>query len=67
LGFAVSDIGATVASLANRGVSLERFAGFPQDPLGILATPDGAKVAWFRDPDGNLLSAVQYAQSGSAA
>jgi catechol 2,3-dioxygenase-like lactoylglutathione lyase family enzyme len=61
LGFAVSDIAETIRSLRDRGVSLERFAGFPQDPVGILTAPDGARVAWFRDPDGNLLSVVQYA------
>jgi len=47
--------------LTQHGVSLERFAGFTHDSTGILTTPDGAKVAWFRDPDGNLLSVVQYA------
>jgi hypothetical protein len=46
--------------LTERGVGLERFAGFPHDSEGVLTTPDGAKVAWFRDPDGNLLSVVQY-------
>lgn len=61
LGFAVSNIGTTIGWLCERGVSLERFAGFPHDSAGILATPDGAKVAWFRDPDANLLSVVQYA------
>ena len=61
LGFAVSDIRTVVETLAARGVILERFAGFPHDPQGVLTTPDGAQVAWFRDPDGNLLSIVQYA------
>jgi catechol 2,3-dioxygenase-like lactoylglutathione lyase family enzyme len=61
LGFAVSDVRAAVHSLRELGVSFERFAGFAQDSAGVLTTPDGAKVAWFRDPDGNLLSIVQYA------
>ena len=61
VGFSVVDIAATVAMLTKRGVSLERIAGLPQDSVGILRTPDGAKVAWFRDLDGNLLSIVQYA------
>jgi catechol 2,3-dioxygenase-like lactoylglutathione lyase family enzyme len=61
LGFAVPDIGTTIEDLRSRGVSLEKFAGFPQDPAGILTMPDGAKVAWFKDPDGNLLSLVQHA------
>jgi hypothetical protein len=50
-----------VKLLVDRGVNLERTAGLPHDAAGILSTPDGALVAWFRDPDGNLLSVVQYA------
>jgi catechol 2,3-dioxygenase-like lactoylglutathione lyase family enzyme len=61
LGFAVSDIDKIAAALIGHGVVLERFAGFPHDPRGILTTPEGAKVLWLRDPDGNLLSVVQYA------
>jgi catechol 2,3-dioxygenase-like lactoylglutathione lyase family enzyme len=61
LGFAVSSLRSTLQSLTERGVALERFAGFPQDAAGVLTTLDGAQVAWFRDPDGNLLSVVQYA------
>jgi hypothetical protein len=49
-----------VKLLTDRGVSLERFTGLSHDSNGTLTTPDGAKVAWFRDPDGNLLSVVQY-------
>ena len=62
LGFAVLDVRATVESLTERGVGVERFVGFSHDSAGIFTAPDGAKVAWFRDPDGNLLSIVQYAQ-----
>jgi catechol 2,3-dioxygenase-like lactoylglutathione lyase family enzyme len=61
LGFAVPDVRAIVNSLTERGIRFERFTGFPHDSTGILATPDGSRVAWFRDPDGNLLSVVQYA------
>ena len=61
LGFAVPDVCAIVNFLTARGIRFERFAGFPHDSAGILATPDGSRVAWFRDPDGNLLSVVQYA------
>jgi catechol 2,3-dioxygenase-like lactoylglutathione lyase family enzyme len=61
LGFAVTNLKAVVKLLMERGVSLERIAGLSLDSTGILTTPDGAKVAWFRDPDGNLLSVVQYA------
>ena len=62
LGFDVDDIAARVDALAERGVSFERFDFMPQDERGIWTTPDGARVAWFRDPDGNLLSLTQSAQ-----
>jgi catechol 2,3-dioxygenase-like lactoylglutathione lyase family enzyme len=61
VGFAVSDLSVVITSLRAHGVKFERFPGFSQDDNGVLKTPDGAKVAWFRDPDGNLLSIVQYA------
>jgi catechol 2,3-dioxygenase-like lactoylglutathione lyase family enzyme len=61
LGFAVADVRTTVDSLSTRGVAFERIAGLSHDSSGILTAPDGARVAWFRDPDGNLLSVVQYA------
>lgn len=65
LGFAVPDIAATIAELSARGVQFERFPGFPHDERGVLPTPEGAKVAWLRDPDGNLLSIVEYANGRS--
>jgi catechol 2,3-dioxygenase-like lactoylglutathione lyase family enzyme len=61
LGFAVSNLSSVVTALNARGIQFECFPGFPHDRAGVLVTPDGAKVAWFRDPDGNLLSIVQYA------
>jgi catechol 2,3-dioxygenase-like lactoylglutathione lyase family enzyme len=60
LGWEVADIRAVVASLAERGVHFERFEGFHQDDLGLFAFPDGTRVAWFKDPDGNLLSLTQF-------
>ena len=62
VGFAVPNLRAIVELLKQRGVSLERMAGLSHDSTGILTTPEGAKVAWFRDPDGNLLSVVQYVE-----
>lgn len=59
LGWQVHDIAAAVAELAGRGVRFERFPGMPQDDHGIWAAPDGALVAWFKDPDGNVLSVTQ--------
>lgn len=45
-----------VAALARRGVVFERYPYFEQDPNGVWTSPGGTKVAWFKDPDGNLLS-----------
>ena len=62
LGFEVDDVEAVIAGLAERGVDFVRFDGFPHEESGLLTTPDGSRVAWIRDPDGNLLSIVQYAR-----
>jgi catechol 2,3-dioxygenase-like lactoylglutathione lyase family enzyme len=61
LGFAVSDIRTAVSHLNSQGVEIERFTNFTHDENGILKIPGGDQVAWFRDPDGNLLSVVEYA------
>jgi len=60
LGWRVPEIQATVAGLAGRGVVFERYAGMAQDELGIWTSPSGARIAWFRDPDGNVLSITQF-------
>ena len=59
LGWNVSDIERTVADLVAAGVTFERFTWFQQDEKGITSFPDGARVAWFKDPDGNILSVAQ--------
>jgi catechol 2,3-dioxygenase-like lactoylglutathione lyase family enzyme len=57
MGWEVEDIDRKVPELAARGVAFEQFPGVEQDSLGIWTVPGGgAKVAWFKDPDGNLLS-----------
>jgi catechol 2,3-dioxygenase-like lactoylglutathione lyase family enzyme len=61
LGWEVADIARVVQGLNDKGVSFERYDGMTQDEFGIWTTPDGAKVAWFKDPDGNLLSLTQNA------
>ncbi len=61
LGWQVDDIDAAVAQLSARGVAFEAF-GFPgQDDGGICTFPNGDKVAWFKDPDGNTLSLAEIA------
>ena len=56
LGWSVDDIQQTVRGLRDRGVTFERYPGMAQDDLGVWTAPSGAKVAWFKDPDGNILS-----------
>jgi len=59
-GFAVEDIGPVIDQLEKHAVATERFQKFKHDARGIWTAPDGTKIVWFRDPDGNLLSVVQY-------
>jgi catechol 2,3-dioxygenase-like lactoylglutathione lyase family enzyme len=63
LGWEVSDIRRAIGALANAGVEFERYDFLQQDDLGIWKAPSGTKVAWFKDPDANLLS---LAESGAA-
>lgn len=57
LGFSVTDVKATVKALREKGVAFNIYPGFSQDEFGILSLPGGvAHVAWFKDPDGNVLS-----------
>lgn len=60
LGWSVTDIAATIGSLEDRGVSFDRHAGMEQDRQGTWTSPSGARVAWFTDPDGNVLSLTQF-------
>jgi catechol 2,3-dioxygenase-like lactoylglutathione lyase family enzyme len=60
LGWSVPDIAATVGALRDKGVVFKIYEGFGQDDLGIWTAPGSTvKVAWFPDPDGNLLSLTQ--------
>jgi len=61
LGWQVLDIEKIVTGLQGKGVQFERFGFFEQDALGIWTAPSGDKVAWFKDPDGNVLSVSQHA------
>jgi catechol 2,3-dioxygenase-like lactoylglutathione lyase family enzyme len=56
LGFRVADVAATVRALAGAGVTVKRIPGLAQDELGVFTAPGGVHVAWFEDPDGNVLS-----------
>ena len=59
-GWAVPDIDAAVDVLVGRGVTFVRFKGIEQNERGIWAAPSGDYVAWFKDPDGNVLSLTSF-------
>jgi catechol 2,3-dioxygenase-like lactoylglutathione lyase family enzyme len=59
VGWQVNNVADTLGDLAKKGVRFERFPGMDQDAQGIWQSPGGAKVAWFKDPDGNILSITQ--------
>lgn len=61
LGWLVDDIAGTVKALDKKGVKFMRLPGMEQDQLAVWSSPSGAKVAWFKDPDGNVLSVTQRA------
>jgi catechol 2,3-dioxygenase-like lactoylglutathione lyase family enzyme len=57
VGFHVSDVPATVKALREKSVTFNFYPRFRQDELGIWSAPGGTvRVAWFKDPDGNVLS-----------
>jgi catechol 2,3-dioxygenase-like lactoylglutathione lyase family enzyme len=60
LGWEVQDIEAAVSWLAARGVEFHRYPFIQDQERGIWTAPDGDKVAWFPDPDGNVLSVSQH-------
>ena len=60
LGWRVSNIHKQVDTLRANGVHFEDFEGMPQDDRGVWQSPGGAKVAWFKDPDGNTLSLTEF-------
>ena len=61
LGWEVQDIRRTVTELRDSGVAFEKYPFVDDQELGIWSSPSGAKIAWFKDPDGNVLSLTQLA------
>jgi predicted enzyme related to lactoylglutathione lyase len=61
LGWDVTDIDESVSDLNQRGIQFENYSMAGQDERGIWKSPSGARVAWFKDPDGNVLSLTQFA------
>jgi predicted enzyme related to lactoylglutathione lyase len=60
LGWAVDSIDDAARELTERGVVFEQYSGLEQDQLGIWESPSGARIAWFKDPEGNVLSITEY-------
>jgi len=60
LGWHVDNIEATIQAMLKKKIKFQQYGFLEQDDLGIWTTPDGAKVAWFADPDGNILSLTQF-------
>lgn len=62
VGWRVPDLESAVLQLAAKGVRCEQYPGMEQDALGVWTAPGGARIAWFKDPDGNTLSLAQLSQ-----
>ncbi len=60
LGWEVEDIDAVTAWLKGQGVALEQYPFIQDQERGIWTAPTGDRVAWFKDPDGNVLSVSQH-------
>jgi catechol 2,3-dioxygenase-like lactoylglutathione lyase family enzyme len=61
LGWDVDSIEATVNQLTTAGIEFQRYPGMNDvDAKGIWTAPSGARIAWFKDPDGNVLSLTQF-------
>ena len=59
LGWNVGNISSTIKLLNDKNVYCEKYDFLEQEGLGIWISPSGAKVAWFKDPDGNVLSLTE--------
>ena len=60
LGWEVLSIRRAMTALSKAGVTFERYAFLEQDEAGVWTAPSRTRVAWFKDPDGNLLSLSQH-------
>lgn len=60
MGWDVADIRSSVNELLSKGVRCERYEWLEQDGSGVWTSPNGGKIAWFKDPDGNILSLTQF-------
>ena len=59
LGWGVEDIRSAVQLLNSKNVFCEKYDFFEQDDLGVWTASNGSKIAWFKDPDGNIISLTE--------
>ena len=59
LGWNVNDIASMIGYLNSKGIKCENYEFLKQDKSGVWISPSGSKVAWFKDPDGNVLSLTE--------
>ena len=59
LGWDVENISTIIKLLNDKGINCEKYEFLDQDNSGVWTAPGGSKVAWFKDPDGNLLSLTE--------
>ena len=67
LGWDVANIDESVSRLSELGVKFENYGMSGQDEGGIWNSPSGARIAWFKDPDGNVLSITQFTRGSGAS
>jgi catechol 2,3-dioxygenase-like lactoylglutathione lyase family enzyme len=63
LGWQVDHIVEAATRLSAKGITFERFPGLPQDSSAIATFPNGDRVAWFKDPEGHLLSLTEFGRT----
>lgn len=64
VGWEVTDLAAWADALESHGVRFTSYDGMGQDERGIWTGPDGSRLAWFADPDGNVLMLSQRGTGG---
>ena len=61
LNFPVDNLELAIVDLTNRGVRFEIYneGDIKTDEKGISLSSEGPKIAWFKDPAGNVLSVLE--------
>lgn len=59
-GWEVENVEQSVDELLGKGIQFLRYGHFEQDARNIWNAPDGSRIAWFQDPDGNTLSISEH-------